>query len=251
MDDYTELEMRTRREREGAPFAQLDDILSEMRDVKSVLLQVREVVGVLVRTEKCAEVKTEVAARRLDRIEQEKDLTKVVKLVVDKWFVDQRFGFGKASMGEIVFIHASVVQGAEVLMVCTDAWAQIVSDHAHAEGRYRAPRAWGRNAWKEERDKEKANRSAQQVRRAAALSAELAAQSENKVSAVCDHTLGLRDELAEHIEALSMGAGGSHLQAKMMQEDSAALAATSLPFATPAVGSPVHVTLRLRAGRGV
>ena len=68
---------------------------------------------------------------------------------------------------------------------------------------------------------------------------------------MCDHTLGLRDELAEHIEALSMGAGGSHPQAKMMQEDSAALAATSLPFATPAVGSPVHVTLRLRAGRGV
>ena len=122
--------------------------------MKSELLQVRELVGVQVRTEQCAEVKTEFTARRLDRIEQEKDLTKVVKLVVDKWFVDQRFGFGKASMGEIVFIHASVVQGAEVLMVCTDAWAQIVSDHAHAEGGYRAPRAWGRNAWKGERDGE-------------------------------------------------------------------------------------------------
>ena len=39
--------------------------------------------------------------------------TKVVKLVVDKWFVDKGCGFGKASTGEIVFIHASAVQGGE------------------------------------------------------------------------------------------------------------------------------------------
>ena len=48
--------------------------------------------------------------------------------------VDKGIGFGKTTKGEIVFIHASVVQGAEVLMVGTDAWAQIVSDHARAEG---------------------------------------------------------------------------------------------------------------------
>ena len=40
----------------------------------------------------------------------------------------------KAPTGEIVFIPASVVQGAEVLMVGTDAWAQVVSDHARAQG---------------------------------------------------------------------------------------------------------------------
>ena len=38
---------------------------------------------------------------------------------------------------------------------------------------------------------------AQQVRQAATLTAELAAQSEEKISAVCDHPLGLRDESAE------------------------------------------------------
>ena len=35
--------------------------------------------------------------------------------------------------GEIVFVHASVVQGAEVLMVGTDAWVQFVSDHVRSE----------------------------------------------------------------------------------------------------------------------
>ena len=60
--------------------------------------------------------------------------TKVVRLVVDKWFVDKGFGVGKTTTGEIVFIHAIIVQGGEVLMVVTDAWAQVVSDHARAEG---------------------------------------------------------------------------------------------------------------------
>ena len=54
----------------------------------------------------------------------------------------------------------------------------------------------------------------QQVRREAALTAELAAQSEKKTAAVCDQPLGL-DELAGNIEAPTMGAGGSHPQAVM------------------------------------
>ena len=92
----------------------------------------------------------DVAARRLERLERESswsqdeereasleqaltDHTKVVKLTVDKWFVDKGYGFGKAPSGEVVFIHASVVQGEEVLVVCTDAWTQVVSDDARAE----------------------------------------------------------------------------------------------------------------------
>ena len=58
---------------------------------------------------------------------------------------------------------------------------------------------------------------AQQVRRAAALTAELAVQSEKKTAAVCDQPPGL-DELAGHIEAPNMGAGGSHPQAAMMPD---------------------------------
>ena len=108
-------------------------------------------------------------------------------MLVDKWFVDKGYGFGKAPTGEIVFIHASAVQGAEVLTIGTD-------------GRYRAKRAWGQDAWKAERDKENANKVAQQVKRAVALTAELAAQSEKKTAAVCDQPPGL-DELAGHIEA--------------------------------------------------
>ena len=109
-----------------------------------------------------------------------------VKVLVDKWFVDKGYGFGKAPAGEIVFIHASAVQGAEVLTTGTDAWGQVVIDDDRAQGGYRARRAWGRDTWKAERDKEKANKVAQQVKRAAALTAELATQSEEKTAAVCD-----------------------------------------------------------------
>ena len=121
---------RSEGEREGELGTKLDDVMLEMRDVKSELLQVRELVGVLVRRERCAETKAEIATRRLASVEQEKDeeseaecevtleeaLTnqaKVVKEIVDKWFVDEGFGFGKTSSGEIDFIHASVVQGAD------------------------------------------------------------------------------------------------------------------------------------------
>ena len=105
VDDSTELETSRR------PDAQLDDIMAEMRDVKSELIQVRELVGILVRRERCAEARTEIAARKLDRLQKGKDdtddaeseatlqealtnNTKVVKLAVDKWFVDKGFGFG-------------------------------------------------------------------------------------------------------------------------------------------------------------
>ena len=140
------------------------------------------------------------------------DKTKVVK-----WFVDRGFGFGKVSTGEIVVIHASAVVGAETLTIGTDAWVQVVNDDARAQGGYRARRAWGQDVWKAEKDKERANKVAQQVRRAAALTAELAAQSIKKTAAVCDQPRGL-DELAWHMEAPNMEAGGSHPQATMMPD---------------------------------
>ena len=54
-----------------------------------------------------------------------------------------------------------------------------------------------------EKDKEKANKVAQQVRRAAALTAEFAALSEKKTAVVCDQPPEL-DELAGYIEAPNM-----------------------------------------------
>ena len=136
-----------------------DDVASEMTDVKNDLAHVRELLGVLVRRERCAGTKKEIAARQLDRMEREQteaddaeheanlqealaNQSKAVKVVVDKWFVAKGYGFGKAPKGEIVFIHASAVQGAEVLTIGTDAWVQVVNDDARAQGRYRAKRAW-------------------------------------------------------------------------------------------------------------
>ena len=83
---------------------------------------------------------------------------------------------------------------------------------------------------------------AQQVRLAAALTAELAAQFEKMASVVCDPPRALRDELAEHIKAPNMEVGGSQSLATMMQEESTALAATSHPFATAAVDNPRPAT---------
>ena len=169
--------------------------------------EIRRMVEFLVRRERKLDVKADVAIRRLERLERENlqledevlesslpealaDKTKVVKLLVDKWFVDKGFGFGKVPSGEVVFIHASVVQGAEVLMIGTEAW-----DDARAQGGFRARRAWGKIAWEQERDRERASKAAERARRAAELTAELAAQSERAVSEVCTHPPGLpRDE---------------------------------------------------------
>ena len=126
--------------------------VQDLRDVKNELTQVRELVGVLVRRERSAETKTEIAARRLERMEREQhevadaeheanlqealtNQSRAVKVLVDKWFVDKGYGFGKTPTGEIVFIHASAVQGAEVLTIGTDAWwVQVVNDEARAQG---------------------------------------------------------------------------------------------------------------------
>ena len=96
-------------------------------------MQVGELVGVLFRRERCAEMNvetgqngkgTEMKRKRQCTWSVSKALTKktkVVQLVVDKWFVGKGFGFGKSPTGEIVFINGSVVQGAEVLTIGTDA----------------------------------------------------------------------------------------------------------------------------------
>ena len=141
--------------------------------MKEDLKEVRKMLEFLVRRERKVDTQTEVATRRLERLEREKDegegqeheanleeaiadKTKAVKLVVD------------VPTCEIVFIHASAVVGAEVLTIGTDAWVQAVNDDARAQRGYRARRAWGQDVWKAEKDKEKANKVAQQVRRAAA-----------------------------------------------------------------------------------
>ena len=50
-----------------------DDMVSEIRDLKSDLVHIRELLGVLVRKERSAEAKAEIAARRLNRMERERD----------------------------------------------------------------------------------------------------------------------------------------------------------------------------------
>ena len=136
-----------------------------------------------------------------------------------------------------------------MLTIGTDAWVQVVSDDARAQGGYRAKRAWGRKAWKAERDKENANKVAQQVRRAAALTAELAAQSEKKTATVCDQPPGL-DELAGHIEAPNMGAGGSHPQATMMPDPWATYKRPSADEGQATTSAPPEVVSCAFANKG-
>ena len=130
---------------------------------------------VLVRKERSAEAKAEIAARRLNRMERERDQeseaecevtleealadhSKVVRVIVDKWFVDKGFGFGKVPTGEIVFIHASAVVGAEVLTIGTDAWVQVVNDDARAQGGIEPDELGDKTCGKQRRTKRKRTR---------------------------------------------------------------------------------------------
>ena len=152
-----------------------DDMVSEIRDLKSDLVHIRELLGVLVRKERSAEAKAEIAARRLNRMERERDQeseaecevtleealadhSKVVRVIVDKWFVDRGFGFGKVPTGEIVFIHASAVVGAEVLTIGTDAWVQVVNDDARAQGGIEPDEPGDKTCGKQRRTKRKRTR---------------------------------------------------------------------------------------------
>ena len=90
---------------------------------------------------------------------------------------------------------------------------------------------------------------AQQVRRAAALTTELAAQSEKKTAAVCDQPPGL-DELAGHIEAPNMGAGGSHPQATMMPDPWATYKCPSAEEGQPANNVPPETNSCVPANQG-
>ena len=152
------------------------------------LREIRRMVEFLVHREGKLDVKADVPVRRFARLEKEHsqqedeeceaslpdalaDRTKVVKLVVDKWFVDKGFGFGRVPTGEVVFIHASVV-GAGCARQRSSPGGGI--EHAKLGDTPRGKR----------RDKERAAKVAEQVRRAAALTAKLAARSEKEVSEV-------------------------------------------------------------------
>ena len=65
------------------------------------------------------------------RINQSKN----AKVIVDKWFVDKGCRFGKAPTGEVLCIDTGAVQRAEVRMIGTHAWVQVVNDDARARGR--------------------------------------------------------------------------------------------------------------------
>ena len=56
------------------------------------------------------------------------------------------------------------------------------------------PEGVGPESVEGEKDRERASRAAQQVRRAATVTAELAAQSEREASEVCSHPPGLYDQ---------------------------------------------------------
>ena len=86
-------------------------------------------------------------------------------------------GIGKVQTGETIFVHSTVVQGV-VLVVDAYALAQVVSDEARVEERCRARS--GKEWWKEEEDKEKASKVVQQVRGAAALTAQFGGPEREK-----------------------------------------------------------------------
>ena len=118
--------------------SELDDVKPGVEHVKKDLKEARKMLEFLVRRERKVDTHAEVSTRRLERLEREKedeedrehetnleealvDKTKVVKLVVDKWFFDRGFGFGKVPTGEIVFIHANAGRGTHDRNKCVGA----------------------------------------------------------------------------------------------------------------------------------
>ena len=90
---------------------------------------------------------------------------------------------------------------------------------------------------------------ARQVKRSAALTAELAAQSEKKTAAVCDQPPGL-NELAGHVEAPNMGAGGPHPQATMMPDPWATYKCPSAEEGQTTNCAPPETTSRAPTNKG-
>ena len=158
------------------------------------------------------------AARRLDRLDREneekedkkheaslteafEERTKVAKLVVQDWFVDNGFGFRKDPTGEVVFIHAGVVQGG------TDELAQVVSDHARAEGEASSTKGLGTESL--EREERRRPMSATRAQEVAALMDETLSYS---VKATGKHEASMRQQLAiKELEKLRRSRGtGEH-----------------------------------------
>ena len=87
-----------------------------------------------------------------------------------------------------------LTRSAKLLSEDWSAWRRRDEETLNAEDEVNLEQAPGRKAWTDERDKEKANKVAQQVRRAASLTAELTVQSEEKLNKVCEQPPGLHDD---------------------------------------------------------
>ena len=104
-----------------------------------------------------------------------------VRKLIDKWFVDRRFGFGKVQTGETVLIHASVVQGAKVHTIDSDAWLQVVTP------------MFGRRAVTQHGRRGERGRGPMRMIKARRVEWRFAARSEEKFSKVREHLGGLQD----------------------------------------------------------
>ena len=127
-------------------------------------------------------------------------------MVVDKWFVDKGY-FGRTPAGEVVFIHASAVQGAEVLTSGTDAWVPVVSDHARVEGEASSTKGLGTESL--EREERRRPMSATRAQEVAALIDETLSYS---VKANGKHEASMRQQLKnKKLEKLRRSRGtGEH-----------------------------------------
>ena len=93
--------------------------------------------------------------------------TKVVRVAIDKWFVGRGLSLALAKSRQAKSSSSTGFLGAEVLMVGTDAWVQVLNDDVRAHGGIGQGRLGDTNVWKTEEDKERADKVAQQARRPA------------------------------------------------------------------------------------
>ena len=141
-----------------------------------------------------------------------------MKLTVDKRLVDKGLRIWEGpDRVKLSSPHASVVQSAEVLMGGTDAWTQVASDRARARGGGSSPKDVGPQSVEEGgKDKERANRVAQQV-----------LQSANKVFQVCSQPPRLHALRTQRWAASLSELFANHIRAVLFSS----VTATCLPVA--------------------
>ena len=139
----------------------LQDIMSELADIKSMLRHSRRTIPNTLKTQ--PESKEEIEAETLEEAAEKNSW---VQGIVKSWRADKGFGFVTINQRQ-VFAHISSIQGTEEGIVGQQVYLQVLADKSRCAGSFRAQRVRRSADHLEQLAKEKAHRLAAESIRAA------------------------------------------------------------------------------------